>query len=428
MNVLTDEQQKLPLWRIFFMFSGFMSLLYWNIILNLVLYFSVYIGESFFEFVTFAYSIGNILSFLTGRLVFKKLTMRQAIVANIFSASIIFFTLLFLFLYITSTGIAWKVTIILMVGLYSYFNGYYQGTVSGFASICGPISISSFTIGTGVSGFGSNIFAIIFTFIFPTHNEDTQKNELRKQMIAYFIFLIIIFLCYVTVTYLFVKKHGHFMISDEGESGNQSIENPEQKVTSISEFKESDLLTVKTGKTYGTWKTLGSERKYSSMSIIKRVLDVWFAMIFTYYITIQIVTFMIPNLANKYDNNGEMYMLTYFLLYNMGDTCGKIFPNSWNFKNSFRMHLFTFLRGMIQIYFLILIYTQPPLFFSHYVFRGAIFLLIGISNGYLTNNFFCLSAMRFSNTRNKDVTGFFMIFALIIGVTFGTLSGVLWNL
>jgi hypothetical protein len=275
-------------------------------------------------------------------------------------------------------------------------------------------------VGTSLSGIGANIIAIVFTLIFNS-SKTSLESSLQKQMIAYLIFLPLIFTGYIITLCLFFKKFGHFLNLFEKEL--KAIEEP-----LISKPPKSDRMSIKTTKTFTSWRTTGSERKYSGMSIIKRIIDMWMAMIVTYYFSIQSVTYMIPTLADKYDNNNQMYILIYILLYNTGDTLGRLFPQSWNFKNTFAVHLITFLRCLIQIYFMYMIFTTPPLIFSHYVFRFCVYFVIGISNGFLTNNYFYISPQRFRNIKNQDYSGYLMVLGLFFGITFGTFSGVLWTL
>ena len=401
-----------------------MSLLYWNFILNLVLYFELTLEGGYFTYVTFAYSIGNILSFMTGKLVFKKLKTKKALFMTISVTSVGFIGTMVL-MEIISSVLAKKILIILLVAIFVYFGAHFQGSVSGFASICGPTSIAAFNVGTGVAGVGSNIIAIIFVFIFPTHDPNTQITKLHHQMVSYICFLILTFLAYLTTMHFFIRKFGHFVQAID-EPQKESLKNGDP----LLDDSKSDV-TKQTGKTnpksFTTWKTVGSERKYSYFSILKRIIDMFLAMIFTYFVTIQVMCFMIPNLTLKFDNNSEIYLLVYFLIYNVGDTVGKLFPGDWNFKNSFWLHFATLVRSLIQVYFLFMIYSTPPKALSNCYLRGVIYLLVGITNGFFTNNYFCASADRFTNPKNKDFSGYLMVFSLIIGVTCGTLSGVLWN-
>jgi hypothetical protein len=381
-------------------------------------------GKGYFIYVTFAYSIANILYFLIGRSLFKKVNTKKAMIVSIFLASIFFFCALICTQFLNSAFIQ-KILLIVFIILYSFFNGFYQGRLSGFGSSCGSISIQGYSLGTGIAGFGSNVIAIAFYLIFHyTKTDDNVEKDLERQMISYMIVLPLIFLAYLITLYMFLRKYGHFVnVLDE-----ELKKKEEELLLSSNKVSKSDRQSVKTMKTFTSWRTSNSERKYSVFSIIKRIIDIWFAMIFTYFLTIQSLTFILPNLADKFDNNGELYILIYIFLYNSGDTIGKMMPDKWNMESTFLVHFLSIARLIFYIYFMFMIYTTPHKFFSHYIFRGIIFLIIGISNGYLTNNFFIIPPSRFRNLKNKDFAGYLMIFALIIGVTFGTFAGVLWTL
>lgn len=61
------------IWVLFFILMGVKSLLIWNSILNLTLYFNKLVGnESVFTYFGFGYSFGGLAAFLITPLVFKK--------------------------------------------------------------------------------------------------------------------------------------------------------------------------------------------------------------------------------------------------------------------------------------------------------------------------------------------------------------------
>jgi hypothetical protein len=309
------------------------------------------------------------------------------------------------------------------VACYAFFNSYYQGVITGFASVCGPISIQTYGFGTGIAGFGSNVIAIIFYFIFEITGGENLVKDLESQMISYIIVLPIIFVFYIITLFIFLRKYGHYvnMLDEEFKKKEEQLLQTNEDITRTDQ-------SVKTINTFTSWKTTGTERKYSAFSVLKRIIDMWLAMIFTYAITIQMITFVLPNLADKYDGNGEIYILMYIFIYNFGDTIGKMLPSKWHFRNTFVVHGVTFGRFLFQIYFTVLIYTTPHKFFSHFVLRGLIFSVIGLSNGFLTNNFFVVAINRFRNIKNTDYAGYLMVFGLIIGIACGTFTGVLWGL
>ena len=402
------KEQNGFLWSSFFTFSGMMSLIYWGFLLNLTLYFDLTLSPGYFLYVTFTYSIGSIMSFLTGKNIFGKWTTKKTIFTTSLIASLTFIILM-ICLETISSVLAKKILVICLIGVYSYFNGYFQGVISGLASICGPSSISFFNAGTGIAGFGSNLIAILFVFIFPTSHPSTRVLRLHHQIKAYFCFILFILSCYLILMKYFFKKYSHIL------SFFDDFSKKKQQRSLLNSLESSD-----------SWKILNSEPKYSLLSVFKRTIDIWFAMIFTYYISTEILCFMIPKLTFKFDQNNQLYLLTYFFLNNFGDCLGSLTPTKWNIQSTFYIHFWTFFRALIKIYFIILLYSQPNIF-SHYLLRGILNFGLGISNGFLTKNYFCISSNRFQHPDNQDLSGFLAFFSLILGVSCGTLSGVLWD-
>lgn len=442
METITLEQQQKWLWKVFFCFAGVMTLIFWNSILNLTLYYNLKIEDGYFVYITFAFTFGSISSFLTSRILFKNMSSRKQILFFII-LSCLSFTCLGLFVELIENILAKKILSVFLSFVNGYVSGCYQGKISGFSAVCGPQSIMYFNTGTGVSGFSANILAIIFTLIFPTVDSDHEESALRNQLIGYLVILNLIFAVFIFVLFKYMRRYGHFidaldikeekkdvLLNEEEDnfidnSKTNTLEDQSQTIDSNHPDKKDE---EDTGRSFTTWKTLNSEPVYGVLSILKRMIDLWSGMIFNYYFTLQVVCFFIANLTEKYDNSDSKYLLAYFFLYNLGDTIGKAFPPKINIKSSFILHFLNLIRAFLQIYFLFLIFTTPALFWTHYATRGFVYLFLGISNGYLTNNFFCHSADRFRNPNNKDSTGFLIVFGLILGVSLGTLSGIFWSI
>ena len=149
-------------------------------------------------------------------------------------------------------------------------------------------------------------------------------------------------------------------------------------------------------------------------------------MLFTLFFTLEVVVFFIVNLTKKYDNNSNTFLLVYLFTYNLGDFVGKGIPPRFNLKNIHLVHLLTLSRAFFQIYFVVITLEESSRFLIHPALRIFVYLILGISNGYSTNNYFCIASNRFQNIKNKDYAGFLMLFGLILGVTLGSFSGVLW--
>ena len=449
MESLTQEQQSLPLWKSFFILTGIISLIFWNSVLNLTLYFDQNIEAGFFVYITFSFCLGNIISFFLLRVIFTFSTKKQLFLFG--CGSCISFSLLAICMELVESVLAKKIISISLIFVNGFMTGCFQGCFSGFSSACGPISISSMNIGTGCAGFGSNIISIIFVYVFPTDLD--PKGSMKKQLWSYVAFLNILFLLYLIIFYTYNKKHGHFfddfdipddvrqdMISggeildedsDEEDLPTDDVTTP--KTRTLKSKRLSSKISGKysratSKKSYTTWKTLNSEPSYPALSTLKRIIDLWVGITFTYYFTLEVVCFFAADLTKKYDENKNGYLLFYFFSYNLGDTLGKLTPNRFNVKNSFMLHATTLFRVLLQFYFIWITFTTPSEIFYHYLLRGLIFFIIGSSNGYLTNVYFCHGAERFRNPKNKDNAGFFIIFGLVLGVSLGSFSGVLWSI
>ena len=207
------------------------------------------------------------------------------------------------------------------------------------------------------------------------------------------------------------------ILLNNGDSQNEELEQQIQV--------EGDLETQE--RRDSTWKTENQEPIYSFCGILKRILDLWLAIIFNYFITLEIVCYMIPTLTDKYQNGNQFFLLLDLFLYNLGDFIGRAIPPKVALNKNHWLHLFNFLRGFVQIYFVYILLADPAEWIRHWLLIGVIIFLIGVSNGFLTTKFFCEAPTRFGISNNKDLAGFLIIFGLIIGVSTGTFGGVLWN-
>jgi hypothetical protein len=324
-----------------------------------------------------------------------------------------------------------EIICLVLIFIFTYFMSAFTGNLSGFAAVCGPQSMVLYTVGLALAGFLSNVISILFVFLFPTSDKNLEKQNLILQLISYLILLGVLFVSYVIISLRFFKNHGHFINSfDSAKTVNKKIvkddkilKNEDSKSDKLLESNDSIEIESKP-----TWKTNLSEPIYNFWGVLKRMIDLYLGILFNYFFTLEIVCYMIPTLTNKYDNENQYYLLMYLFLYNLGDTIGRMIPNKYFLSSSSKLHLLNFLRGLLQIYFVIVVLKDPPVSVTHWAIRGILYLFTGVSNGYFTNNFFLFSTNRFGISVNKDLAGFLIIFGLVVGVATGTFSGVLWNI
>ena len=407
MKTSLKDYEKTFLWRGFFLFSGIMFLIFWSFILNLTPYFNATISPDFFIYLTFTFSSANILSFLTSKFIFKRVQVEKMIFFSI-SICCISFTFMSILIEISSSTQFQELVSVLLVALSGYCTGLFQGKISGMASSCGAISLSFMNIGTGLAGFGSNLIVILFAFIFPSNKQEHRLRNLKSQMIIYLVLLNLILAFYILVLYRFLRKFGNII---------RAMNNPENEDAGSS---NQDRLIEQQGNR--------SRLNWSFKYILRKVVDLFLGMIFNYSFTIQIVCFFIPELIKKYEDGKELLLLLMYFIFNLTDTCGKMIPPRFYLKNSILLHILSLLRVIFQIYFTLMLVTTPHNFLSHILFRIFVFIILGILNGYFTNNYFYFSASRFNKNEHKDMAGFLIVFALDIGIFFGTFIAVLWTI
>jgi hypothetical protein len=176
------------------------------------------------------------------------------------------------------------------------------------------------------------------------------------------------------------------------------------------------------------------EPKYELMRIIKLNLDLFFGIIMTYTVTLECLCYFVPYFYYLFDSKAgheNTYLIQIFILsFNIGDTIGKLIPETLFFDKKKFLFICNLIRvAIIQIYFYYIIEKQTKADIAgHISTRIIMFFLIGITNGFFTNNFFCLSSRRFNNPSNTDKTGSVILLGLIIGVVLGTLIGYVYIL
>jgi hypothetical protein len=393
-------------------------------------FFDSLIGEGLFVRMTFIYAVSNITSYLTSRFVFKGVRTQTIMCLNL-GVAVLCFTFMSLLCGLMKTQVFLELIVLSLVYLFSYFEGSFLGNLSGFASACGPQSIVLFSIGLSLAGFGSNVISIIFAYIFPTNLIENKEKNLFRQLICYLVLMNMLFIIHLCIFFKFKKYYGMYFTALDIEK------NKEETVTDQPTITHPDMIEVETTmsnedsnmqeiKPKNGDLELVQEPKYNGITIIWKSLDIWLGVLFNYTITLEAVCFMIPQLTQQYDKGNEIFLLSYFFIYNFCDAIGRIIPSRFQFKSVHLLHLSTFLRIFIHVYFTVLVMYDVPPYLSHYTVRGFMFLLVGVSNGFLTNNYFCFASNRFTKAANKDLAGFLTNFGLIVGITAGTFDSVLW--
>ena len=117
------QTQTSNLWKIYFVILGIMSLICWNMILNMIFYFSLKINDEVYITYQFAFCFSGILSFLFSPKIFKNYSAKTQIRFSLLIMAICFYSCFI----ICETSISKEYKVIFSVGLVA---------ISGFFSSC----------------------------------------------------------------------------------------------------------------------------------------------------------------------------------------------------------------------------------------------------------------------------------------------------
>jgi len=118
-----ETNQKGFIWNFYFIMTGLMSLLCWNVVLNYSLYFETKVSISLLQDYLFAYGFGGLLSFLLSPYIFSSLSSRQTILLSITVIAVSFFGTIF----ICDSNLS--------VDVITYFSNFLIGLTGYFGSL-----------------------------------------------------------------------------------------------------------------------------------------------------------------------------------------------------------------------------------------------------------------------------------------------------
>ena len=236
MDKSNKKSENETLWIGFFLIVGIQSLLCFNTVLNLGIYFDEKISDGFFTYISFGFTFANIMSFLSSRYIFKNLSSRKMIL-YLSCVSVFSFILLGICIEMISNILFNQIFSIFMILICGYSIGSFQGRCYGIASSMGEISISKLNFGSTFAGIGLNIIGILFGFIFPKDSKDSSK-ALRNQLICYIVLIILILFLFIFILKKFLRKYGHLI--DDLDAPGDMVRILSETQEEIS--KESDLF------------------------------------------------------------------------------------------------------------------------------------------------------------------------------------------
>ena len=387
-----------PIFSTFFITIGFMSLLYWNSLLNVIDYFNASIEPGFFNVLTFAFCFGQVLSFLLSPAFFSRFNSKQ--VLNICAILCSFLYLGFIYF---AEGTNWLNAKKWLTGFASFFLGFFmasfQGTGFGIATSISNKELVCVNFGTGLSGVLTNILAVSLALLIP---EDVTKpilETLRNRVFVYAIVMMIFLGLYFLVQHLFLRRYPDFFIPRNDETGAPLNDNVPNETTS-GPIQDKDIINT------ALWPLLG--------------------LLFMYIVTISFVAYLAIKTCIKFDH-GNFFIIPFFMFFfNLFDTIGKFLPPSTLIKKELVVHIASFVRLFAWGFtFYLLRAREISESLTNPWIRAALCAFMGLTNGYLTNCYMAISADKFYRSEEKGRAGYYSVLFLILGVVGGTILNIL---
>lgn len=381
----------------FFVTLGFMSLLYWNSLLNVIDYFNASIEPGFFTILTFAFCFGQVLSFLLSPAFFSRFNAKQ--VLNICAILCSFLYLGFIYF---AEGTNWVNAKKWLTGFASFFLGFFmasfQGTSFGIATSISNRELVCVNFGTGLSGVLTNILAVSLALLIP---EDVTKpilETLRNRVFIYAIIMMVFLGIYFLVQHLFLRRFPDFFISRNEEGGLLSQENSNEVASGP--VQDKDIIRG------AMWPLLG--------------------LLFMYVVTITFVAYLAIKTCIKFDH-GNLFIIPFFMFFfNLFDTIGKFLPPSTLIKKDALIHIFSLFRILPWAFtFYLLRAKELHQTWTNPWIRAALCSFMGLTNGYLTNCYMAASADKFYRSEEKGRAGYYSVLFLILGVVGGSVLNIL---
>ena len=394
-----STNKKSLFWRFYFVLGGMMCLLCWNSILNLTSFFINTINPKIYTNLGFGYCLGGLLSFILSPILFRSLKSKTTIYISLILNLLTFLSVIAICIINLKENFKVYLTTIIII-INGFFSTTFQSKIAAIAATVSHEEISLYCIGTGLVGALSNIFSYLISILYK-ENEDDKLNSLTYQTYIYIGIVICFFIIYFISEFLFEKFYG------------DTLDNPEEREMEII-FDESLMIH-------------DTEKSMSEAKIVIRSFDVLFGLFFNYTIVLSIIGCFLIEAQLTFDqplNNGKgdgFSIPVFIFFYNLFDTIGKYLPSSMFFKSTITLHLCCILGLVFWGYYIyILNFVNIPAFMVDPYFRCVVPSILGLLNGFYTNNFMVHAASRFKKKMEKGKTGYFSVLFLLCGITMGT--------
>jgi equilibrative nucleoside transporter 1/2/3 len=408
--------------------AGF--LMPWNSIINALDYFQYLYPtkHSSFDFAV-AYMIPNVLGFLIAVKYGHKFSFASRIVPGF-----AFFFLLLVFLpimgYIPELGssdASYTVLIILMV-LLGLTDSLVQSAVYGYASMLGSIFIQGVQVGNGLSGVLSSLLRIL-TKLFLL---DDASGVVISSLIYFLISALIMAGCIVTFVLTqrsqFVKDH---MRKISGYSETPDVTKVPHESTNFENVPLEDpvepAVNFDFSRDEGEWRKEAYE-KVSLKSIMRKMWLPAVIIALNFFITLSLFPGISGEMKsiNQDFNDSAWFVITLFLVFNVGDLIGKFLPK-WKYFQTVSSKKIYIMNAVRVIFFPLFILCVKPKVFDFDLFPFLFMALFALSNGY-SGSYLMMYGPSKCDTHEKETASTTMAFFLVGGLALGSVCGSLLKL
>lgn len=394
---MPHKSDNAPIFTSFFITLGFMSLLYWNSLLNVIDYFNVAIEPGFFTILTFAFCFGQVLSFLLSPALFSRLSGKQLLTVCAILCSFLYLAFIYF-----AEGTSWLTAKKTLTGLVSFFLGFFMATFQGTSfGIAGSISNKELVFvnfGTGLSGVLTNILAVCLALLIPEDANRPLLDTLRNRVFIYALIMLLFLGLYFLVQFLFLKRYPDFFLPVNDETGVllDPHSNPDAPAGPMEDKQ-----------------------------IIHQALWVLLGLAFMYVVTISFVAYLAIKTCFRFDH-GNFFIIPFFMFFfNLFDSIGKFFPPSTLLKNDAAIQLTALARLLLWAFtFYLLRANDLSDGLKSPWLRAGLCAVMGFTNGYLTNCYMASATDKFIRSQDKGRIGYYSVLFLILGVVGGSLLNI----
>lgn len=389
------------IFSLYFVTLGFMALIYWNSILNVIDYFTVFIDGDFFTVLSFAFCAGQLLAFLLSPALFSRLSGQRHLNICAVVCSFLFIGLIYTCAGTSILLLKKALTTFLCLFL-GFFMASFQGESFGIAGAISNKEIVLVNFGTGLSGVLTNVLAVAIAVLIPLPADPAFKNEtIRNRTFIYGLLMVAFLGLYFLIERLFLRRIPDFFVP-RNEQGHL-ISNPEDQDIGMPAGPVQDKV------------------------IIRRCLSLLMGLFTLLGLSVAYVAYLIIATCMRFDKASDLFTIPFYMFFfNLADTLGKFIPAHLLLKSEPVMQTLGAARFLVYAFTFYLL-KAPGLETTAWAnpwLRVLLCVLMGASQGYLINSFTAACTDKFVHSVEKGRAGYYSVLFVIIGVLFGSVCNV----